>query len=217
MKFVDIENKKVNKWNRNYFWVISVIYIVLNITIYAIVKNTNLLWKFEDVKWKVFNGFKDLFISIGNLYTHNDWAHVLRNMLAFAISAFYIERKIGSLNFLGLLLLLSITTSPLVSMYVGVVWAGSSVIYFAIWGYMIVDYIFALNKDTRSKTNLIVGGIAIFCKYIGSTLKPDIISTNIFIPINLINNAGHYFGFIIGILIAVVVGISTVYTKHQLK
>ena len=116
MKFVDIENKKVSKWNKNYFWCVSVVYIILNITIFAVFKNNNILWEFEHVKWKVFNGFKDLFISIGNLYTHGDWGHVLANMLAFSIGGFYIERKIGSLKFVGLILAFSILSSPLVSM-----------------------------------------------------------------------------------------------------
>lgn len=217
MKFIDIENKKVNKWNRNYFWIVSVIYIILNITLYAIFKNNNILWQFEESKWKVFNGFKDLFISIGNLYTHTSWGHVLRNMFAFSFSAFYIERKIGSLNFLGLILLMSIISSPLVSMYVGLRWAGSSVIYFGVWGYVIVDYLFSLTSDNRSKTNLIIGGIVIFCKYIGSCLTENIIGTNIFIPIHLIYNAGHYFGFLIGLLLALVVGITNLQVKHQRK
>jgi len=217
MKFIDIENKKVTKLNRNYFWVVSSIYIILNITIFAIVKNNNLLWKYIDTKWSVFNGFKDLFISIGNLYTHNDWGHVLRNMFAFAISAFYIERKIGSLNFLGLILSMSILSSPLVSMYVGLKWAGSSVIYFAVWGYVIIDYLFSLRKNTRSKTNLIIGGIVIFCKYIDICLTNEIIGTNIFIPIHLIYNAGHYFGFIVGILLSLIIQISSIQARKENK
>ena len=215
MKFVDTENKKVTSYNRNYFWTVSIIYIVLNITLFAIFKNTNILWKYKDIRWNVFNGFKDLFISIGNLYTHNDWGHVLRNMFAFSISSFYIERKMGSLNFLGLLLILSITSSPLVSMYVGVVWAGSSVIYFALWGYVIVDYLFNLSKNTRSKANLIIGGIAIVALYIGSCLTLNIVDTNIINPIHLIYNAGHYFGFIIGIIVSLIINLTILQTKRQ--
>ena len=215
MKFVDTENKKVNSYNRNYFWMVSFIYIVLNIVLFAIFGNTNILWQFEEVKWKVFNGFKDLFISIGNLYTHNDWGHVLRNMFAFAISGFYIERKIGSINFALILLLLSITSSPLVSMYVGLTWAGSSVIYFALWGYVIVDYLFNLSKNTRSKANLIIGGIAIVALYIGSCLTLNIVDTNIINPIHLIYNAGHYFGFIIGIIVSLIINLTILQTKRQ--
>ena len=215
MKFIDVENKKVSKWNRNYFWLVSIVYIILNITLYAIFKHNNILWKYEETKWNVFNGLKDLFISIGNLYTHTSWGHVLRNMLAFAISAFYIERKIGSLNFLGLILLMSIISSPMVSMYVGLRWAGSSVIYFAVWGYVIVDYIFSLGKNTRTQTNVILGGIVIGLKYIGSCLTDNIIGTNIFLPIHLIYNAGHYFGFIVGILLALVICITRLQTKRQ--
>ncbi len=217
MKFVDIENKKVSRWNRNYFWSVSLVYIILNITIFAILGRNNLLWQYEEIKWKVFNGFKDLFISIGNLYTHNYWGHVLGNMVAFSLSAFYIERKMGSLNFLCLILSLSILSSPLVSMYVGLNWAGSSVIYFALWGYVIIDYLFSLGKNTRTKANLIIGGISIFCSYIGSCLRENIIGTNLLIPYNLIYNAGHYFGFIVGVLVALVIQVSVLHTRKQLK
>ena len=215
MRFVDIEKKQVNKVNRNYFWVVSIIYIVLNITLFAIFKNNNVLWKLEQTKWKVFNGIKEWIISIGNLYTHNDWAHVLRNMFAFSFSAFYIERKMGSLNFLGLLLILSMLSAPLVSMYVGLKWAGSSVIYFAVWGYVIIDYLFSLGKNVRSKTNLIIGGVVIACKYIGSCLTNNIVGTNILIPIHLIYNAGHYFGFIVGILISLLIQIVSLQLKKN--
>ena len=217
MKFIDTENKKVNKWNRNYFWAVSIVYVILNISIYAIFKNNNILWQYAENKWKVFNGFKDLFISIGNLYTHNDWGHVLRNMLAFSISGFYIERKMGSINFLSLILLMSILSSPMVSMYVGLIWAGSSVIYFAMWGYVIVDYLFNLGKSNRTKTNLIIGGISIFCNYIGSCLKETIIGSNPLIPIHLIYNAGHYFGFIVGVLVALVISLTNLQTKRQIN
>lgn len=217
MKFVDIENKKTSRLNRNYFWAVTIIYVILNISIFAILGNNNILWQYEENKWNVFNGMKDLFISIGNLYTHNDWGHVLRNMLAFSISGFYIERKMGSLNFLGLILLMSIISSPMVSMYVGLRWAGSSVIYFGMWGYVIVDYLFSLGKNTKSKANLIIGGISIFCNYIGSTLKETIIGSNPLIPIHLIYNAGHYFGFIVGVLLALVISLTRLQTKRQIN
>lgn len=217
MKFIDYEKRKVTKWNRNYFWVISILYIIVNIVIFAVLNHNNLLWEYIDTKWTIFNGFKDLFISIGNLYTHTSWAHVLRNMFAFAISAFYIERKIGSLNFLGVICLMSILSAPLVSMYVGLVWAGSSVIYFAVWGYVIIDYVFSLTKEKRNKTNLIIGGIVILSKYIGSCLTDDIVGTNILLPIHLIYNAGHYFGFIIGIFISLVIQIVSIQIKKQNK
>lgn len=215
MKFVDFEKKKVTKLNRNYFWIVSIIYIVLNIALFAIFNHNNLLWKLIDVKWQNYNGIKDLIVSIGNLYTHTSWEHVLRNMFAFSLSAFYIERKIGSLNFLGLILILSILSSPMVSMYVGLRWAGSSVIYFAVWGYVIIDFLFSLKKSNRSKTNLIIGGIVIVCNYIGSCLTDNIIDTNIFIPIHLLYNAGHYFGFLVGILISLVIQITAIQSNRQ--
>ena len=219
MKFVDEANKKVNFWNRNYFWSFTLFYVVLNIVLFAILRRNNLLWGLAENKWPVFNGIKEVLISIGNSFTHNDWGHVLRNMLAFSISAFYIERKIGTFNFAGVVLLLSLFSSTLTSMYAGLFWCGSSVVYFAVWGYVLIDFLFSFRKSVYNKTNTIIGAIVVALKYIGSCLyNPEGGGVAIsYEPVQLIYNAGHYFGFLVGIVVCLIIQIVIVQIEKKYR
>ena len=81
----------------------------------------------------------------------------------------------------------------------------------------IIDFLFGLCRKNKNKTNLIIGGCVIFCKYIGSCLTENIIGTNIFIPINLIYNAGHYFGFLIGIILSLVINLTSLQINKQIE
>ncbi|MBQ3494257.1 MAG: rhomboid family intramembrane serine protease [Clostridia bacterium] len=215
MKFVNNDGKNNKWWNKNYFWAISIFYILFNITLFAILGRNNLLWPLAEQKWSIFNGLKELFISLGNAFTHNDWQHVLCNMVAFSFSAFYLERKLGTINFGCLIVLLSLFSSALTSMYAGLFWAGSSVLYFALWGYCLVDFLFSLRKSKKTKTNTIIGAIVVCCLYLGTHFS-GFISVSA-LPIQLIYNACHYFGFIVGIVFALVVGITSLQIEKSKK
>lgn len=212
MKFIDYEKKKLRWWNRNYFWSVTILYITLNIIIYAVFKDNNILWSWIDTKWSIFNGIKTLMISFTNLYTHGDWGHVLGNMVAFFIASFYLERKLGSLNFLALIHIISIFSSSMTSMYASFMWAGSSVLYYGLWSYVIIDYIFSLKE--KNKANNIIGLISIICIYIGFCLTPNIVDSTLE-PINLIYNAGHYYGFIVGLIIATLINVVRLQAKKE--
>lgn len=214
MKFIDYDKKELHWWNKNYFWVISILYIILNISIHAIFNGNNILWPWVETRWSIFNGIKDLMVSFANLYTHGDWGHVLANMVAFSIASFYLERKIGSLYFFALLQVMSIFASSMTSMYASFYWAGSSVLYYGVWGYVVIDYLFSL-KD-KNKTNNIIGLISIICIYIGCCLTPNIVGSTLE-PINLIYNAGHYYGFIVGLIVSTLVNIVKLETKRSIK
>lgn len=209
MKFINYK-KELHWWNKNCFWIVTILYIITNISIHAIFKGNNILWKWNQIRWNNFNGIKDLMISFANLYTHGDWMHVLANMVAFSIAGFYLERKIGSLNFLAILQIISIFACSMTSMYASLFWAGSSVLYYGIWAYVIIDFLFSL-KD-KNKTNNILGIITIICIYIGFCLTPNIVDSTLE-PINLLYNAGHYYGFIVGLIISILINI----VKLQLK
>lgn len=212
MQFVNYEKKELHWWNKNYFWLVTIVYIVLNISIHAIFKGNNILWQWSETKWSIFNGIRDLMISFANLYTHGDWGHVLGNMVAFFVASFYLERKIGSFNFLCLLQVLSIFSSSMTSMYASLFWAGSSVLYYGVWAYLIIDFLFSLKE--KNKINNIIGIISIVCIYIGFCLTPDIITTTLE-PVNLLYNAGHYYGFIVGLIVAILVNVIKLQVKHS--
>lgn len=212
MNFINYKNKNVHWWNKNYYWIVTIIYIILNVTIYYVYKGTNILWEWTEIRWENYNGIKDLLISFGNLYTHNDWKHVICNMIAFFIGGFYLERKVGSINFLLLLQIMSIFSSSLTSMYVSFFWAGSSVLYYGVWGYVVIDYLFTLKE--KDKTNNILGFFTLICIYVGCCVSNNIIDTTLE-PIHLLYNAGHYYGFIVGILISLIINITKIQERNN--
>lgn len=209
MKLIDDSSKKVTWSNRNYFWSVSIVYIALNIILFAILGRNNLLWDLTDKKWTVLNGIKEWLISVGNVFTHNDWNHVLFNMLAVLPVAIYIERKVGSFNFAYIIIVLSLLGSALTSMYAGLIWAGSSVVYFALYGYALVDYLFSLRKVSRNKVNVILGAIVLFIMLIifGGYEASNGIHKWSFEFRQLIYNAGHYLGFLVGVIISLIIQI----------
>jgi len=209
MKFVDDSSKNCKWWNRNYFWCVTLIYIATNIILFALLGRNNLLWQWEEKEWRVFNGLKEMLISFGNAFTHNNWSHVLLNMCAFGISSLYMERKLGSLNYFSIIVLMALFSSVLTSMYVGLSWAGSSVVYFAVWGYVIVDWLFSFRKGIRNRTSTIIGLIVIIANYIWSCFWEESSRVTVhLLPVQLIFNAGHYYGFVVGIILALIINIT---------
>ena len=218
MKFVDDKDKKLTWANRNWFWCVTIVYILTNIIIFASLGPQNLIENaFDGVTWSKFGGIKYWLINIGNLYTHVTWSHVLHNMLALAIGSFYIERKVGSFNTLLIYLGFTFLGSAVTGMAWGPHWYGNSVIWFALWGYVLIDYLFSLRKDVRNKTNIIVGAIVLVLEYFRSGFF-DTSSGGIgwgIAPYQLINNTGHYLGFIVGIILALIINITIIQVRKK--
>lgn len=114
----------------------------------------NKLANLENKDWKFFDCIKDWLIVIGNTYTHSSWEHVLHNMLGLSFCAFYVERKIGSINFAVLLTSLTLFTSSMSLLWFGGLdWVGNSAMWFALVGYVLIDYLFSLRKSERNLEN----------------------------------------------------------------
>ena len=99
------------------------------------------------------------------------------------------------------------------SMYASFFWKGSSVLYYGVWSYLIIDYIFSLKE--KNKINNILGLISIICIYIGFCLTPNIIDSTLK-PINLIYNAGHYYGFVVGIILSLLINFVKLQTRKNI-
>lgn len=100
------------------------------------------------------------------------------------------------------------------SMYASFFWAESSVLYYGIWAYLIIDYLFSIKE--KNKTNNIIGFISVICIYVGFCLISNIVDSTLK-PINLIHNAGHYYGFIVGLILAILINIVKLQTKNNSK
>ncbi len=208
MKFVDENNKKLKWYNRNYLWVVTILYVALNILIFYLLKGENLFFTWFSSEWRFLNSVRLWILNIGNCYSHFDWEHVLQNMLALSVCAFYLERKMGSVNFAMLLLSLTIIVSPIVGFgFEATSWKGNSGIWFALVGYMLIDYLFSLRKSERNMTNLIVGAVCLFLEWfrIGFYDKHGGGIGWVFAPYQLVMNSGHYTAFIVGVVFALVI------------
>ena len=215
MKFIDDKNKKLTWWSRNYFYLGTILFIVLCISIHAIVGSKEAKpWiaitdKFIFYDQLVFNNLVQGWI---NTIFHFNWQHTLLNMLCFLICGLYIERKTGTLNFV----LLTIATVFIESAFstaanMSLNYAGASGMQFFLYGYIIIDYIFSFRKAKRNKTNTIFGGIVLAIIYVCMCFSggTETFSFKIY-PYDLLNNIGHYAPFFAGIIIGLIVQISQI-------
>ena len=205
MRFIDDKSKELTWWNRNYFYLTTIIYIAINIIFFVIFPSNS----FESERSGFYYFFDSFTFYLKEAYIHSSWNHVLHNMLCFAIPAFYLERKNGTISF-GLLTLLISVISAMCK-------TGQSFIWAFMMGYMLIDYLFSFKKEKRNKTNIIVGAVVLFLIYFRCCFY-DTASGGISItwyPFQLIHNAVHAEGYFLGLITSVVIQISQLFIILQ--
>ena len=206
MKFFDDKSKINNSWyNRNYFFTGTLLFVLINIILFAIGVRHSLVQ--SNSTWSQFD-LTNLFISFTNIFKHYSWDHILHNSLMIFIGGFYVERKIGTFKFLSLLFVFSFVGGSMTSACANsFAWGGSSVVWFALYGYILIDYLFSFVKTKRNKINVALGAIILVIEYIRAGFYDKVgggIGWGI-APYQLIYNTGHYVGFIVGVIFALTV------------
>lgn len=205
------DKSKNLKWhNRNFFYATTLFVVALNICLYAFlggdfqqsVADPTPMWS----KFTLSNFVR----ALANSYSHANWQHVLLNMLCFFFVSVYLERRMGSLRLLAVIFVMSFATATAVTANdLSYHWHGFSGVNYGLYAYTIVDYCFSFRKETRNKTNIILGAvvmvaIVVFMCFAGGTtefsFKPY--------PVDLITNRGHYSSFIPGLLLGLTVNIT---------
>ncbi len=221
MLFFDDKSKTDLKWySRNWFYA-GTIFISLLLIILC-VANLN-EWEESIIERYTLEGgsvFERLFYAFLIKFIYTNWSTVLYNILGFAIAALYLERKTGTLNFIllvfGMMFLCS-TTDLVINFYSTFT---SSFEWFALWGYVVIDFIFtACQKDKRNKTNLILGAIVLVLLYFRACFY-DKIGGGIglgWYPHQIIDISSHFVMFIVGITISLFVQVSLLVSKEQYK
>ena len=220
MAFFDDKSKKITWFTRNYFFLGTLLFVMLNILLFVCFGNS---WEdpfgnVTEVWGKPFE-LGNLLRSIFNTMSHSDWEHVLFNMLFFAVAAIYIERKMGSITFvlfiLGAIVFdASITTATDLSLN----WHGWSGIVYITQFYVFVDYCFSFQKIKRNKFNIIFGAIVCFISY--ASMAGDIDNGKLIIygyPHGLIYNAGHYSAALVGTIIAFIIHLTQLRVSRQMQ
>ena len=208
MKFIDDKNKEVKWWNRNYFYAGTIAIVLLNILLFAFAGNN---WESsypvdDGHHWGDTLYFRPTIREFLNAFSHSSWQHVLLNMMSFAIVGLYIERKKGTFGILLYVLFgayfggIATGTNDL-----AVNWHGFSIVNYFLYAIVIVDYFFSLRKETRNKTNIIMGAIILvyiycaMCWYSESTGIPFT-----WYPYDLMTNIGHYSSFVVGLVLGLI-------------
>ena len=204
MKYVDDKNKNLKWWNRNYFWLGTILYVFINLMLYMSLRDL-----VSTSGWSVSAEFFQRCIDV---HIHSSWEHVLHNMLGYSICAFYIERKMGTLQFIGLNIFVTLVASA--------GYTGCSFIWFFMLGYVVIDYLFSFKKSQRNSSNIITGAIVIALEYFRCCFYdgPNGIALT-YTPVQLLDNNAHFGGFMVGAGSAFVVHIAliTCLANYELK
>ena len=84
-------------------------------------------------------------------------------------------------------------------------WHGFSGVNYALFFYIIVDYIFSFRKERRSKGNIIFGAIILILIYLAMSfinVAGEFAIT--WYPIHLVSNIAHYTSALVGLLLGIV-------------
>lgn len=210
MKFIDSPKKRLTWYSRNYFYVTTVAVVLTNILLYALLGGD---WEEAygnaSVSWENSFDFGRIWRCFLCNFSHANWQHALLNMLCFLVAGLYLERKTGSLGLLGLVLSLAVFQSCVCAAAKGSLrFHGFSGVNYALYAYVIIDYLFSLTKSRRNKTDLIFGGIVIALIYFAMCFSGGT-STVSFAPYpyDLLHNLGHGTGFFTGTIVALLVQI----------
>ena len=208
MKFFDDKSKKtLHWWNRNLFFLGTILFIATNVVIFAVLQSDRNLLA-EAIGPIQGNSFVDiclsLLIQISSHFTNPDWTSLLFRMLAFAFILFYLERRMGTFSLIGLVLsITAITSLPMINF--NMVVSGSKVVMFALLGYMLVDYIlFMFAKNKRGIANFFIGLIVLILTYASLLLEIHVIKSEWnFLPTTFSGMDG--FGLLVGIILGLVI------------
>ena len=208
MKLIDDNTKKLYWWNRNYFFAATVIIVLINI----------MLFGFGGSDWTSFIGgyssgwswafdFDNVIRHFLNAFSHANWHHTLLNMLSFFIVGIYLERKKGTLGLLLLVLIMAFFTSTAIGAnYMSINYRGYSGVNFGIYAYIIVDYCFMFINKTKSKFNIISGGVVLGFIYLSMCFCGGTSTFEFkWYPYNIMYNMGHYSSFLAGTVLGLTI------------
>lgn len=155
--FLDDGTKRVTKRNRNYFFAATLLIVFVNFFLYFFpVVGPSLTDTRSD--WDTFS-VVNLFEAFLSAYTHAGFQHCSLNMLCFLIAGAYLERKQGTFRFPALVIVLSFFAEfATTANYLSLKHVGFSGVNYALYAYIMIDYIFVLaRKQKRDRFNVIAG------------------------------------------------------------
>ena len=222
MKFFDDKNKKLTWWNRNYFYVGTIVIILINVFLFLVLGNS---WEDGIISVDQFGHWGDPFYlnstiaSFLNAFSHANLQHVLLNMLCFSVCGIYLERKTGTFGIFGLVIFSAFISGIAVTCNdLSVSWHGFSGVNYFLYAYIIFDFLFCLKKEKKNKSNIILGSIVLLFIYVAMCFSEGVSGFGFKIyPYDLIYNMGHYSSFLIGCVMALFKNIVEITAEKSTK
>lgn len=208
MKVIDDGTKKLTAWNRNYFFIVTVLITALCIILHACF---GAVWTYHIGTFEINSLGLRIFkrsplIIFLNPFAHANWQHCLLNMLCFFICGCWLERRVGSLKFFVVLFATIIITSLAVTGGLDTYWAGYSAVNYGLYAYAIIDFIFSMQKSKRSLFNIVGGSIMMALIYFAMCFNGGTTDFGFeWYPYDLLTNYGHKAGFLVMLPVSVFV------------
>ncbi len=203
MSFLNF-SKNERKLNNNFFFVGTILVIAINCLCYFVINE----FPTFDTKnnWDSVLDFSNLVAHFLSAFTHFNAQHVLLNSLCFLVVGGYVERKRGTLGLLFLVFIFAFfCESVTAANHAGNGGYGFSGVNYCFYAYVIVDFIFSFKEIKSIKSEKIVSIVVlsliyIACCFCGGTAT---FAFKIY-PYDLINNLGHYSGFLTGLVLSLI-------------
>lgn len=212
MKFFDDQKKNVRWWNRNMCFLATIIVVAVNFGIFYLVGSD---WNAKPVitNWNDMLSFSNLVNNFLSAFDHLSLEQLILNMVCFFMTGIYLERRIGTINLLLMVILFAFIGENIVGANHFGGWSvGFSCVNYALYGYTIIDFIFMLRRESRSVANIIYGifmliFIYVACCYKAGGIYPFTLELD-YLPIDLMYNMGHYTGAIVGFILGTIIKVS---------
>ena len=218
MKFFDDKMKNVRWWNRNFFFLATILIIGINFALFYFM---GVEWsgRPELIAWDEMFNFSNLINNFFSVFDHFNFNHLLLNMICFFVVGIFFERKYGSVNLILMTLLFAIVGKNMVGANHFGGWSiGFSIVNYAFYGFILIDFIFMFRRETRSVPNIIWGIFMIIFMYVsmaynGGTIYPVDLKLSIY-PVDLMYNLGHYTALLAGVILGLTLKIHHLEVFH---
>ena len=219
MKFFDDKMKNVRWWNKNLFFLGTLLIIGVNMGLFYLLGAG---WSDPPkvAEWNALVTFENVIVNFLSAFDHLDLSHVVLNMVCFFVAGTYIERKVGTVNLLLMVLLFAFVGENIVGANHFGGWSiGFSCVNYALYAYILIDYLFMFRRETRSVGNIIYGLLVLILIYVamcyaGGGIDPFDVKFEL-IPVDLLYNMGHYTGALTGLVMALALKITRLEVFHS--
>lgn len=211
-KIVNENLKNKSYFAKNFFWSGTFTVILLCALLFLIGGNDWNPIKIDGLHiWTDGLYLNRLFYGFLQSFGHSNLQHRILNMLCFLVVGLYLERKIGTLKLLLLVVAFAfLSTGITAANALSVTSIGYSGVNFAFYFYIIVDFLFMIfQSERRTASSVILGIVTVALIYLAMCFNGGTSGFGFeWYPYDLFRNMGHMGGAIAGTIVGLIVQIT---------